>query len=383
MSTRLLVTGMPRSGTTLVDKLLSSHPQAHVLSQPLPLLYVRIKRAFLESRPTAGREPLALRYPLNDMFGPNYYPPAELRQFLESFRLSRELCRQTLEEMVPFDGQYTKPSSPFQVLEGYRPAPLHDFVERYCEPLVATGQPRIAGTKEAYCEEYTPYYLSSGARVLEILRDPRDILTSLNSGHGPRFGGRSKPHLFNLRQWRKSVAFALAHRAQPGFLAVRYEDLVRDPPSVTARITDFLELDRFAPEILRGDLKSQSGERWSSNSSSCPATRIVTDSIGRYRRHLSRETDLFVQAVCFAEMKELGYEVEIGEGEVLPILARYLESGPAERPELGSYLWSEDRYIEEQARWQSMGQGTFEPAWFLFEEAFLSLRRWRQNGGQR
>ena len=46
----LFVTGMLRSGTTLLDKLLSIHPQALVHSQPLTPLYVKVKRAFLQTR---------------------------------------------------------------------------------------------------------------------------------------------------------------------------------------------------------------------------------------------------------------------------------------------------------------------------------------------
>ncbi len=378
MPAQLFVTGMPRSGTTLIDKLLSIHPQAHVFSQPLPLLYVRVKEAFLESRPGTGDH----RYPLNDMFGANWYPPADFSEFLARFQLGVAFCRTALEDMVPFDGQYTKPEDPFRVLDAYRPASLYGFITRYFESLGVTGGLHVVGSKETWCEEYIPYYLASGARVLMILRDPRDAITSLNHGRGRSFGGRRKPHLFNLRQWRKSVAFALAQEGRPDFLVLRYEDLVRDPRPVAARITDFLALDRFASEVFESDLRSQSGRVWRSNSSHRAATRITPDSVGRYREHLPRETDRFVQAACFAEMKRLGYEVEIADGDVLSILDRHREDGALERPELASYAWSGKRREEERTRWQMLRAGVFEPAWFIFETAHAQLcRRWRRGGG--
>jgi Sulfotransferase family len=50
----LFVTGMQRSGTTLLEKLLHAHPELSVLSQPFPLLFVEVKRAFLESIGPSG-----------------------------------------------------------------------------------------------------------------------------------------------------------------------------------------------------------------------------------------------------------------------------------------------------------------------------------------
>ena len=43
----LFVTGMERSGTTLLDRLLASQRHLSMLSQPFPLLFVETKRAFL------------------------------------------------------------------------------------------------------------------------------------------------------------------------------------------------------------------------------------------------------------------------------------------------------------------------------------------------
>ena len=89
MTSSVFVTGMARSGTTLLDKLLSLHPNAFVASQPLPLLYVWVKRAFWESSPSnSSPETITIQYPLNDMFGEHYYPLEELLSFLRSYTLT-------------------------------------------------------------------------------------------------------------------------------------------------------------------------------------------------------------------------------------------------------------------------------------------------------
>ena len=78
---RVFATGAPRTGTTLLDKLLSTHPDVLIHSQPLPLLYVRLKRMFLQG---LGHQAAAGGYPLNDMFLGNYYAPDQFAAFLRS-----------------------------------------------------------------------------------------------------------------------------------------------------------------------------------------------------------------------------------------------------------------------------------------------------------
>ena len=45
----VFITGMARSGTTLLEKMLANHPQLSMISQPFPRLFVHAKRQFVES----------------------------------------------------------------------------------------------------------------------------------------------------------------------------------------------------------------------------------------------------------------------------------------------------------------------------------------------
>ena len=377
MNRRLFMTGMPRSGTTLLDKLLSLHPRAFVFSQPLPLLYVRAKEIFSRKSGQA--------FPLGDLFGDDFEDPTAFETFLKTFRLSPGWCQKVLHEMITYDGQYTRSKDPFGALTGWREDPFEGFVDRYLTVLLGEGtdqkdQPLVLGSKETFCEEFIPYLLGRGVQVLMILRDPRDVLTSLNHGCGRQFAGPLKPDLWNLRQWRKSVAFALAHQGNSGFLAFRFEDLVRTPEVVMSRITDWLGLSPLAPEVVHGDIHLPTGEIWTSNSSHHPTTRLTTQAIGRYREHLSREKDLFTQAICRSEMETLGYGDFLSENAALSILHDYREADPLERPELGDRQWSPARLAEEVKRSRALRTGAFEKPLFVFERAFDALRR-RDPGG--
>lgn len=376
MATYLFITGAPRSGTTLLDKLVSLHQRALVLSQPLPLLYVRVKQAFLEAR-TAAKEFDV--YPLNDMFGEHFYYPEEFLAFLGNYRLSKIFCRDALEEMKSFEGQYTRPKDPFPVLEDYRPSCLFDFVRRYTEFVLASADTDVIGSKESYCEEYVPYFLEQGAKVLLLIRDPRDIITSLNYGQGELYGGRPRPNLLNLRQWRKSVAFALQYGKHADFLAVRYEDLVADPASCMRKVMEWLKLSGLPRDLFEEDIRDQKGEVWYSNSSHQQTTRVQKESVGRYRGRIPKPLDLFIQASCFCEMKCFGYDLEIGREDVPDLLLEYSEEENLDRPELAEYAWSSQRLQEERLRWQHLAAGDFDPALFIYQDAFLQLTEGLEN----
>jgi hypothetical protein len=207
-----------------------------------------------------------------------------------------------------------------------------------------------------------------------LIRDPRDVLTSLNYGNGPRFAGLIKPHLFNIRQWRKSIAFALAYQSHPHFLTFRYEDLIERPLAVLNSLCRFLTLEPFPTTVTEQEIHTQD-TIWFSNSSHVSSSRITVQSIGRYKQHLPRPVDLFVQATCRRELQRFGYKTDIAEGDVPALLATYRETEPLARPELAFYVWSEARFVEEQQRWQRLRTRTFAPADFIFKTAFQQLCR--------
>jgi hypothetical protein len=135
------------------------------------------------------------------------------------------------EAMTRFSGQYTRPNPTVlaAALDALRPGDFFDTVSQLYRSLGAKPGAAVFGGKETICEEFLPYLLDRGCACVLILRDPRDVLASLNHGRGTDFAGPLKPTLFNVRNWRKSVAFALHLTGHPRFAWMRYEDLVARP----------------------------------------------------------------------------------------------------------------------------------------------------------
>ena len=224
----LLVTGMARSGTSLLDKLLSAHPAITVLSQPLPRLYIDVKRAYLTD-PTD----LERAFPLNDLFGPNHRPPAAFEAWLARRTFDPGWLSGELAAMLGHPAQLVRPVAAPEALVPDRPIEFAGFVARYLAAHAPDGAALI-GSKEIVAEEFIGHFLSRGSRVLLVLRDPRDVAASVFGGSGAEYAGHGLPLLFVLRQWRESVAFALHHAGHAGFRALRYEDLATDPDAALA-----------------------------------------------------------------------------------------------------------------------------------------------------
>ena len=95
-ASNLLVTGSYRSGTTLIEKLLHSHDNICLGSQPFPILYFHIKQAFLDSIHVERR------YPLDHLFLESRYVPEDLNAFLDHHRLTSSALDQIFVELSDY-----------------------------------------------------------------------------------------------------------------------------------------------------------------------------------------------------------------------------------------------------------------------------------------
>ena len=373
----LLVSGCYRSGTTLLEKVLHSHPQICVASQPLPIVYFYAKSAFLNSRN------LARRYPLDHLFLEEGYTADDFCRFLSDYELSHGDLDDIFAQLADYKlGLWTP-----QVLTlrpAVRPGKFYKVYAqllRLLAELLGKPSARYAGSKEVLSEEYVPFLLSHGVRVLLSVRDPRDMITSLNFRERDNQTGEHRPILYSLRAWRKSVAFALGYENHPGCYWHRYEDFVRDPRAVTARLSEFLGVTGFPESEFAAGIPSQEGGAWKGNSSFADFTGISDESVGRSAEHLPESVREFVETTCYPEMQALGYDVDIDPADAAAILGAFRD--PFERihekfPQ--DYSFAPSRVADEVRRLElvlnpAVELGPREAArWFLHQQAYHRLR---------
>ena len=368
-SEALFVTGMQRSGTTLLEKLLGQHPDVSMLSQPFPHVFVDTKAVFLRARGYTER------YPLGPLIDEDRYELAEFTEFLASYRLDAAALRVLFEQMADYSGQLTKFSDKRleQVLSDIPDSSFAELARTLWRNLSEQPGARIFGAKEIMCEEYLPYLLANGVYAVVIIRDPRDCLTSLNYGRGREFGGRVKPTLFNLRHWRKSVAYALRFEETPGFTWLRYEDLVDNPQRELDQLADQLRLPPFDSRWFEDGIRDHRGNLWRGNSSHDSRFGIDPSSVGGYRRLLPPEVVAYTEAICYLEMQMLGYTGDLAEADAADAIRSFREPYDVLRDGLVGYTDAPANIETELARLAAV-RGAPDPRRFLFPEVQRRLR---------
>ena len=178
--------------------------------------------------------------------------------------------------------------------------------EQYAERL---GKPRW-GDKSLNTERYADPILAAypGARILHMMRDPRDRYASSQTRWKVRRGGVGA----GTAEWLSSARLARRNqRVHPDrYRVVRYETLAKRPEETIRAICDFIGED-YAPEMLSMDGAGTFKDKGSNSSYGRRDPGVIsTDSIGRYREVLSARQIAFMQLVAKDEMAGFGYQME-------------------------------------------------------------------------
>lgn len=294
MSNNFFITGCVRSGTTLLEKLLCNHPELSVLSQPFPSLYIKIKRAFLNSINIYEYFVLSnyvdeKRYCFNDF---NTY-------------LNNELFSPTFVQ-DGINSNYSGHLTSDLEYEINTENNLSTIYESLTKKNRHNSSARLFGSKEVLCEEFAPYFINNGIKVIHIFRDPRDVISSIKKGNGDKFIGNVKPLLFELRNWRKSAQLAIQLQDNPNFISLNYEDLVQKTDECLRKICDFLNIESFSPEAFAQGILTQQGNIWSSNSSFGGVSGAISStSIGKHKELLTKTVNEYISTICLPELNKL------------------------------------------------------------------------------
>lgn len=343
-----LITGMSRSGTTLMEKMLSTHREIHVLSQPMPLLYRYVKERFYERIGYPNTY-----YVLNDLFDESYYRISEFSSYLEQNRFTGDEIRSVLESMKGYQGQLEPTHKILKSLVGFETGELASVYKRILDHFRTDGQLSL-GSKEILVEEFIPYFIRHQVKVVHVVRDPRDVISSIISGKGPAYTGKRRPILFHLRNWRKSVSIMNSFEDEINVLTIRYEDLISNAESESNLIASFLGVNEFEKNHFKNGLY-QNGKEWRGNSSNGSISGIDKNNKGKYKSHLDPDVIKYIEYLCYPEMKRVGYDLlfepELSSYDPL----EFSEPYPIEVDDLDEQMSSSGREIErEQIRLGSL-----------------------------
>lgn len=376
MARHFFITGAARSGTTLLDKLTHGLPGVIAASQPFFQWYADCRNSFFHAHPSF-REPL----PLHHHFPAKRGWQMAFGEFLETALLTAEEANTQLSRAMTAAGRATPPLDLEPVHSPQSWFLLWKHLHKQLGALDQTSTIYQLGSKEIYCEDFVPYFVRHGIRCIIVVRDVRDVITSMNHGRYLQATGKPYPLLLNIRNWRKSVATALAMKNEPLFKLMRYEDVVADPSATLKILADFFDIS--ASHIPRLDqLHDQEGRVWTGNSSFDFHGGISPASVSRWRTSLPQEVVPLIEFLAGPELQALGYELTAQSSDLASAWSVWRPIDDRARAEYlaGHKLDDENMTLEIRRRASLDSEPSAnDEIWFLYPDAANVLRK-RSNG---
>lgn len=263
---RLIIVGLPRSGTTLVATLLGAQTQIQFLTDYFP--------AFNEAAARLGK---TWNRPLGE---------SERRVALALVR--DQFLRVRHPVLVKQDG--------FSTIDE-----LHRLI---CCELRSEGQLWIGHKLLLGPEQLRAVLDQTQLRCLLMLRDCRDAALS----YFHRTGGGVERY---VRNWRDTVRACRELELHPRLLALRFEDLIASPGQAAERLSRWLgvPIDAEVPELRFQRSRAHGTTRWAENSAFGDVRgRFDSQVLGRWRSASDSTIVRYAAWVARRELGEMGYE---------------------------------------------------------------------------
>lgn len=289
MNSPLLVVGVGRSGTSLVQAMLHAHPEV----------------AFL---------------PETHFFRRYVAPPT--RRLVWRTRGPRHL-RDRLASDTDFARADISPEellSPFLGSRLFAPSRVYLRLLKLSRRRFGTGR---IGDKDPRLVDFLPVVqrFVPGVRVVHVIRDPRDVLVSRRKAAWSR--GRSDlSHILTYRAQMERGRAAGSRCLGDRYLEIRYEDLLRAPKETVDGLCRFVGLD-FHPATLSfgDDARDLVGEdEWEWKKGITGSLR--RDNIGNWKGEIAPTTLRLVERICIDPFDDLDYA---------PTEAGRRDNGPMDR----------------------------------------------------
>ena len=142
-------------------------------------------------------------------------------------------------------------------------------------------------------------WFDGGARLVHMVRDGRDVVTSRHPRHRP------DQYWVSVDRWVADVRAGLAFADSPFVHTVRYEDLIDDFQSEIRRLLDFLD-EPVTPEVMDwlAHTSIKRSRHWAQ-----PAQKLHSRAVGKWARpeHRQRLDEFMADGEAVALGEKLGY----------------------------------------------------------------------------
>ena len=307
----IFICGPARSGTTLLVRLLDSHPELAVLPE----------ETYLYQDLLLNRRLSWLIVHLSELLDIPQLPAILNRSPFCWFAFSnRERMRRRLQIWMQSFENAEKASA--EVIDRLTSPRIEG--RQYWQIFLDAYEQLVPGRMQSsrYWLEKTPSNerfialhesaFSRACRYIHIIRDPRDVAASLLKRHGDPPDKRARTLVRACYLWSLSVHLAAyGLRSYPGrYHVLRYESLVQRPNDVIQEVSRFLDIE-FRESTLTPTKLGKPVPPNSSYAETESKAAVISSQVGRFIDVLTESELRFVEDVLCRQMGACGYLAEV------------------------------------------------------------------------
>lgn len=309
MPKKLFISGMRRSGTTLVARMHHAHKNVVCASDPFRPYYMFLRQSIGGELDLTNRDLDVLEFPQEKQL--KYF---DAIQEVEMDRPFPDEWHDRLRKAIVDEAG--NPDESQLLAEGIDNIHGDSFLEVFLDlwsrvpETYGSGTEKWEATKEVGTMEVTPTLARTfpESKFLFVVRDPRAVSASNNASEQG-----NTPWLFLQRQWRKVAAMAYCYEQwfPERVHVIRYEDLVQNPRDTVEGICEFLDVVLDERMLDPSTFVDGAGEQWLQNTShGDPSESFDDSSVDKWRDVLTSRQIEYIEQLCYAEMQVYDYDLE-------------------------------------------------------------------------
>jgi hypothetical protein len=187
-----------------------------------------------------------------------------------------------------------------------------------------------------------PTFLSmfEKSQAIHILRDPRDVLASYKN-MTIETGDKYLDSIFaNLNSFNKAIEY-INTLPNNRYKIVIYEDLIDNPEKIAKELCDFLNLE-YTKEMLNSDnYKDLSGDKLTISTHSSYGSNDNKKPVNRWKEKLENDEVKLLEAIMENQMKYFNYDVFYKDND-FSWLIETLDGTPLLKERLINYFYTKD-----------------------------------------
>ena len=304
INNKVFISGMFRSGTTLVARMLASHSEVACASDPFLPLYKHIRNKII------GRD-IKDESPLQDYYFDSN--SIETYKVLKNIRIAEiNVSSNDLEYIKHKIKEYTKPFSPriAESVDKLKGSTVDNIVEcgmNLVGEVYGGEDSSLIATKEVWANEFGSILIQNGLvnKVIHIVRDPRAVIASNIAS------GQVYPLIFTLRQWRKLAGIAIMNQDNKNHKIIRYEDIMNDKKKASEEICKYIGVDFDVNMVREETYRDGDGQPWKRNTSYRNKKMTKITGTDDWKNVLSLVQKQYIEKYAGREMSIFGYKKEL------------------------------------------------------------------------